>query len=213
MNLIITGPQGAGKGTQAKLLAKRFKLAHLSIGQLFRNEASKNSAQAKKIAKVLNKGKLLPLDITQKILSKELKNKKYKKGIILDGFPRDKSQLKLLNKLIKIDYVIVINLTQKESIRRLSCRLICPDCGETYNVCVRKPKNNMVCNECKTGLVRRKDDYPQAIKKRLNIYKKNTLPVINHFDKLKKLIKVKGDASINQVSKRILSKLKEKGIK
>lgn len=209
MNLIILGPQGAGKGTQAKLLAQKYQLPHLSVGKLFRSEMRNKTKYGKKVANFVNAGKLVPLSIVEDLLKKELTKSKYKKGIILDGFPRDLTQVNFLRKLIEIDYLILITLSQKDSIKRLGCRRVCV-CGELYNICLKKPKVDTLCDVCGKKLFRREDDYPQAIKKRLAIYKTETRPVIDYYKKQKKMIKVNGNQSILKVHKDIVKLLKDK---
>ncbi len=210
MNLVILGPQGAGKGTQAKLLAKEFNLPNFSVGALFRSEVKKKTAIGKKIENIINKGKLVPIEIAEKVVKNEVKKSKYKKGFIVDGFPRELAQAKFFAKLVNIDYVILITLPEKETIKRLSCRRVCPVCGETYNICAKKPQTKNYCNKDHAKLVRRKDDYPSAIRQRLKIYHKKNKPVINFYAKKNKVIKIDGKGTITQVHNRIINKLKKR---
>lgn len=212
MNIILMGPQGSGKGTQAELLSAKLNIPTVSMGQLLRNEISKKTTFGKKVEKAVTTGALVPQEYTDQLISKELKKTKYKKGIILDGYPRSLAQAEFLNKLIEIDYLIIINIPQKETIKRLGGRRVCP-CGETYHIIYKKPKKDMVCDKCGKKLIRRKDDYPEAIKQRLKIYHKESKPLIEYFKKRGKYIKVDGQASIKQVFSRLLRALKAKGIK
>ena len=212
MNLIFIGPQGSGKGTQAELLTKKFKIPTLSVGQVLRDHIRKKTSLGKKVEKYVLKGALVPSMITNQLIKEELKKKKYKRGVFLDGYPRELSQAKFLEKIIDIDYLILINISQAETIKRLSGRRVC-DCGKTYHIIYKKPKKNMLCDKCGKKLTQRKDDYPAAIKKRLKIYQRETKPIIDYFKKRDKVIKINGEASIKQVLKWILEALKSKGFK
>ena len=211
MNLILIGPQGSGKGTQAELLAKKFKLPIIGVGRLFRLEAQGKTKLGKKVEKFMNQGLLAPDNLTEELLKNELKKSKYKQGAIFDGFPRDFAQLKLLEKLIQVDYVIFIGLSQRESIKRLGGRRVCA-CGQTYNIYTNKPKHDLLCDKCGKNLLRRTDDTPQAIKKRLKIFRQETFPLLRYFKKKNKLIKVNGEQTATKVFKDIIILLKNKSI-
>lgn len=210
MNIIILGPQGSGKGTQAKYLSEELNLPRLSLGQLYREQIKKSTDLGKKAEEYVLKGELVPLKITKDLLINELNNAKYKKGLILDGFPRNMEQYKLLKKIMTVDYVILIEIPKQETIKRLSGRRICSVCGENYNVHF----DNIKDMKCKCGgkLIRRKDDYPKAIKERLQTYKEETLPIVDEFTKSGKLIKINGKAPIKKVNNRILTELQKRGI-
>ncbi|MFA5188615.1 MAG: nucleoside monophosphate kinase [Patescibacteria group bacterium] len=207
MNIILIGPQGSGKGTQAELLAKKYKLPVIGIGSLFRQEVQHKTKLGKKVGKYMLKGSLVPDHFTEELLKRELRKAKYLRGAIYDGFPRDYKQLKLLEKLIIINYVIFIGINQKSSIKRLSSRRIC-GCGQTYNIKTDRPKHALICDQCGKNLSQRADDTPQAIKNRLRIFKKETLPLLKYFKKERKLIKINGEASIKKVFSLILKDLK-----
>ncbi len=208
MNIIFIGQQGSGKGTQAELLSKRLKLPIIDVGQIYRDEIRKNTKLGQIAKKYVAKGLLAPEKLTEQLLKKELKKRKYKKGIIFDGFPRDLAQLKFLLKHVEIDYVIQIVISRKESIKRLSSRRICPNCGKIYNLLSHKPKKDMVCDRCGHKVIQRADDYPEAIKKRLKIYHKETLPLLKYFKKENKLIKINGEEPINVVFAEIFKAIK-----
>lgn len=212
MNLILMGPQGSGKGTQAELLSAEFNIPTVSMGQLLRDEISQKTFFGEKVAKAVTSGALVLNKFTNELIKQELKKQKYNKGIIIDGYPRELAQAKFLTKLIDIDYLVIINISQKETIKRLGGRRVC-ECGETYHIIYKKPKKDMLCDKCGKKLYRRKDDYPQAIKQRLKIYHNESKLVIDYFKKQNKLIKIKGEAPIKQVFLRLIQALKEKGIK
>ena len=215
MNLILIGPQGSGKGTQAELLGKKFNLPTLSVGQLYRKEIFKKTQIGKMAKKYVVAGKLVPDKITDKLLSKELKNIKYKKGVIFDGFPRNFAQNKFLENKLKIDYVILIHISHKEILKRLSGRYVC-NCGQTYNLYSRKsecPRSMFVCDKCGGKLFQRSDDTPVAIKQRLKIYVRDTMPLFKYYKKQHKLLTISGEQNVGQVFKAILLALKHKGVK
>lgn len=212
MNLILIGPQGSGKGTQAELLNEKFKIPTMSVGQVLRDHIRRKTALGKKVEKYVLSGALVPNQITNQLVKEELKKSKYKKGIILDGYPRDVAQARFLEKLIKIDYLILINISQKETIKRLGGRRVCT-CGENYHILYKKPKKDMRCDKCGKPLIQRKDDYPQAIKARLKIYNNETKPIIDFYKKQGKLIKIDGEKPIKKVFVSILQEFKKKGIK
>ena len=212
MIIILLGSQASGKGTQGELLSKRLKLPTLSIGQLYRDQISKQTQIGKMVKKYVIKGELAPEEYTEKLLTLELKKSKYKKGVIFDGFPRNFEQVKFIEKLFNIDVAILIDIDRKEVIKRIIGRLVC-QCGEIYNLFSEKselPLAGNICKKCKGKLKPRSDDSPKAIKERLRIYDQETKPIINYFQQHNKLIKINGDQHINDVFKNIMAKLEER---
>lgn len=186
MNLIILGPQGSGKGTQAKLLAEKYGLKHISTGALLREEVAKGTDKGKEIAKIMNSGALMSFPIMVEVIDPSLQ--KAKDGFILDGTPRDPQQSDHLDKLFKergivIDRVIVINISKEESLRRLQLR------SKTEH---------------------RADDTPEAIVERLNLYQNTTLPVIEKFKQQGLVIEIDGTPDIQTIFQDIVSKLEAK---
>lgn len=183
MNLIILGPQGSGKGTQARLLAKKFKLQHFSVGQLLRREVKKNTPDGKIINRLISRGNLAPTPLIMKILMPKITKSN---GYIFDGFPRSLEQTKYFAKLLQknkssIDKVIYITLSEKSSYARLLKR---------------------------AKIEERSDDTKQSIKKRLGIYHQQTKPVIDYYRKQGKVIEVNGEPDIQTIHRNILSKIK-----
>lgn len=209
MNLIILGPQGSGKGTQAKLIAKRLTLFYFEIGDYLRELAETDS----RIDEIVNKkGVLLPDEEIFSYVSKYLaKNDSDLKNFIFDGYPRSVKQYQLLKDWLQekgsvIDKVILLNISEEESLKRLSARRICEDCGNLYNL-ITKPPPKGVC-ECGGKLIQREDDQPDAIKKRLAEYQKQTMPVIDQFRKEGILLEIDGERPIKTIHDDILKKLK-----
>lgn len=203
MNIIIFGPQGCGKGTQADILAEKYGLHHLSMGDALRSEIKKKSTLGKKVEKIVNAGKLVPHQVTDEIASKVIS--KYKTGVIFDGYPRNNEQLKYLDSNISMHLAIEISLPKKESIRRISARRMCPKCGKNYNLIWTKPKKSGMCDVCGSHLMQRIDDKPLEIQRRLEIYKKDTEPLKKYYKKLGILHIIDGNQSIQKVARDIAS--------
>lgn len=216
LSIIIFGRAGSGKGTQADLLAQKFKLMHFSSGEALRNRQKKGDFTAGKLKQVMNEGKWAPEAIIIQIwLAKleEFKRKNNFKGWIYDGGPRFMLEAGLLNRAFewyeweKNVKIILIDISEKASLDRLMKRRQCNKCGEIIPW-IGKYKELKRCNKCSGELIHRQDDKPEAIKKRLEEFKKNTMPVINHFQKQGKLIKINGEQPINDVFKDILKFIK-----
>ena len=203
MNIIFFGPQGSGKGTQAKIISKKLNLIHISTGDLFRN-LIKNKLK-KEIDNYINKGHLIPDKLIIKLLKQRIKQNDCKKGFILDGFPRNKSQAELLDKITKINKAIEINISDKLAIERISSRVSCKKCGIIYNLKTNPPKKENICNKCKNEIYRRADDNPKAIKKRLETYHKETKPILKKYKSI--LVTINGAQEINNITKEILKNL------
>ena len=200
MNLIFFGPQGSGKGTQAKIISEILKIPHLSTGDLLR---SLEGELKKEVDSHINKGNLAPDELIIRILQEEISKSNYRQGFILDGFPRNLNQANQLDKIAKIDKTIEISIPDSESIRRLSARLSCKKCGAVFNKITNPPKEEKICDNCKSELFQREDDTPEAIKKRLDIYHKETKPILEHYN----AIKINGNQAINKVTEELLKRL------
>jgi len=198
MKLLFVGLQGSGKGTQAKIISAKLKLKHISTGDLLRNTKGKLKQE---IDKYIKKGKLIP----DKLMLKILKQKLPRDNFILDGFPRNIKQARMLDKIIKIDYVVDIEISDNTARKRLRGRWNCRRCGLAYNVITSpKPKRLGICDICGGKLFQREDDInEEAVNKRLKIYHKETEPILQHY----KAIKINGEKSIKEVAQEILKKL------
>ncbi len=212
MNIIIFGPQASGKGTQSKIIAEKYHLKHLSTGDAFRAEIKSGTALGKWIDHKINVlGELVPDEKTNEVI---LANKEYfKTGIILDGYPRNIPQYEFLKSHFKIDAAIEVTLPDSEIIERLSTRRICPQCNEGYNIITLRPKVEGICDKCGTALIQRKDDMPEQIKKRLEIYHTQTAPITALYKQDHILYSVDGNNPIPEVTAeicRVLDQLKDK---
>lgn len=210
---LIMGLPGAGKGTQAELLQKEYNMEHLSTGNLFRNITKESSDLAKEIKGYIDAGDLVPDDVTAKLLESELKKEKYAKGFLLDGFPRNLNQAKVLDELftkmnIKIDNIIFLDIDKEIIVKRLSNRLTCPNCQATYHKINNKPKQEGICDVCGTKLIQRVDDEPERIENRMEIAKSETLPVIDFYKTEYNVIEIDAqEKTIDVVFKEIKDKV------
>ena len=212
MNLIVLGPQGSGKGTQAKLLVSKLGLVYLEMGEVLRELANKKTPLGEKIASFQSQGKLVTDEIIAEVLKSFLTEENFKKGILLDGFPRNLSQANLLedelkNHQVKIDKVIFLNISFQESLRRLKARRICPTCGANYNLVTMPPKNGELCDQCGSRLTTRIDEKDEVIKERLAVYQKETLPLIEIYRQKGVLLEVNGEQSVEIIHQEILKNL------
>ncbi|MFA5856491.1 MAG: nucleoside monophosphate kinase [Candidatus Pacearchaeota archaeon] len=206
MKLLFFGPQGSGKGTQAVVISQKLNIPHISVGDLLRGTTGVLKIE---LDSYMNQGKLVPDELTIKILKERLLNNDCKKGFILDGFPRNLNQLEMLKNITAIDKAIEITLTDDESIKRISGRVTCEKCKAGYNELTSpKPQEPGVCDVCEGKLIRRSDDNPEAVKKRLHTYHQDTEPILNSFKE--KLIKINGIQPIEKITQEILEKLKKK---
>ncbi|RLE39654.1 adenylate kinase [Candidatus Woesearchaeota archaeon] len=195
MNVVLLGSQGVGKGTYAQRLKDIYKIPHVAIGDLFREEMRSGSKLGNKIAEFVNTGKLVPDDIALEVLKKRLTKKDTKNGFLLDGFPRTLDQAKALEKITKIDKVIYYHASEDVIVDRLSGRRTCRKCAHIYHIKFLPPKKEGVCDICGGELYQREDDYPEAIRKRLSIYYKKTAPLIDYYKKKGLLVEI--DANLN----------------
>ena len=212
MNLIIFGPQGSGKGTQAQILVDQFNYYHLSTGDLFREEIKKESKLGKLAASLINNGNLVPDKITNEIVLnkvKELNNSGIK--VILDGYPRNENQANfIIENKIPIDHIILLDVHDTISIKRINSRWYCPKCHKNYSyICEElKPKEKGICDCCNTKLIQRDDDHIDSIKKRLQTYHNETKHIFEIFEN--KTIHINGDKDITNVSKELFKKMEMK---
>lgn len=216
LNIVIIGPQASGKGTQARELLKKFDFFYLEMGSSLRKAAEENSPLGKEIDRMVNKeGILVPDNVIVKVLDKELAKVKKEQGIIFDGFPRIVSQIKLLDESLKnlnrkLDLVIFLNLPDDLVFKRLSGRRVCDKCGKIYNIADLKESDRKVCRACGGKLIIREDDQPEKIKRRLAIFKKETMPVIDFYRDLGILEEVDGSNKAADIAREITSIIKKK---
>ena len=191
MNIILLGAPGAGKGTQATKISDKYGLPHISTGDIFR-ENIKNQTEIGLLAKsYIDKGQLVPDEVTCKIVENRITKPDCEKGYMLDGFPRTIVQAEALDKITKIDLVINIDVDFSLIMDRICGRRVCKDCGESYHVSTLNGVT--ICSRCGGELSQRKDDNPETIQSRLDVYEKQTSPLIEYYTKKGLLFNVKND--------------------
>lgn len=198
MKVIIFGPQGSGKGTQAELIARRYSLPYISTGDIFRYHLKNKTELGEKVNQFISEGKLVPDDLTNEIVKDRLSQPDCSVGFVLDGYPRNKNQQEFLAVISDVDFAIVIEINDTEAIKRLSGRLACK-CGLSYHAEFNPPKVENICDKCGSELFRRDDDQPEAINQRLKIYHTETESVFDFYEKQGRLYKVNGDQAIEAV--------------
>jgi len=204
MKLILLGAPGSGKGTVSEALVKKLKIFHISPGELLREEVSKQTSIGKEIAKYMEKGELVPNKFVVEMVRLEINQKK---NFVLDGFPRSVEQAEAI-KDIKVDAVISLEVPEDLVIERLSGRRVCPKCRAGYHIKYLKPKKEGICDKCGTKLIQRKDDAPTAVKERFKVYHKESVPLIEYYQKKKLLHLVDSSQTPEEVSKAVLDLIK-----
>ena len=203
---MLFGSPGSGKGTQAELLSREFNIPIISPGQLYREAAAnKTPLGIEARDKYWGKGKLCPDEITIKITREGLEKDDCKKGFILDGFPRTIVQAEALKKIAKIDYIFNIKVSKEELAKRMAARRSC-GCGEWFDLRVKPPKDDEICDKCGKKLVIREDDKPKVVKKRFEVYKKQTMPLLDFYED--KVIDINGEQPMEDVFKDIKNNIK-----
>ena len=215
LNLILLGAPGAGKGTQAVTISKKLGLVHVATGDLFRKEQESGTELGKIAKSYMEKGQLVPDEITVTMLLGRITAPDCTKGVILDGFPRTLEQAKALDKALAaqgngIDRVLYIKVSNKELLRRLSGRWICRNCQAPYNNVEMSPKVVGKCDRCGGELYQRADDTEETARKRLDVYFSQTMPLIEYYTKAGKLVEVNGEQGIEAVARDLIAALKAK---
>jgi adenylate kinase len=186
MRLIFLGPPGSGKGTQSEFICKDFHIVQLSTGDLLRYHRKNGTELGKKAQEFMDKGELVPDDLIIEIIRNELKKEEYSNGFLLDGFPRTITQAEALDKLLAelnlhLDAVLVLNVPTEELITRLTARRTCPICGKTYHLIYNPPKVDGKCDLDGGELYQRSDDNEETVRNRLEVYEKQTKPLIDYY--------------------------------
>jgi adenylate kinase len=211
--IILLGAPGAGKGTQAVMLAAKLKLAQVASGDLFRQALQQETELGKKAKAFMEKGRLVPDEITIQMVLERLAAPDVKNGAILDGFPRNIKQAGALDKALAkqgkvVDSVIYIKVSEGELLKRLGGRWICRNCQAPYHEVDSPPKVKGRCDRCGGELYQRADDNPATVKKRLEVYFAETAPLIDYYKKVEKLREIDGGGGADKVNRRIIEALK-----
>ena len=205
MNLILLGAPGAGKGTQAVQIAQKYSIPHISTGDIFRKNIKENTPLGQKAKAYIDKGQLVPDDVVVEIVADRLKESDCRGGYLLDGFPRTIAQAEALDKITKVDTVINIDVDLDKLMQRLTGRRVCEGCGESYHV---SSFSDEKCSKCGGKVIQRNDDKEETVKSRLQVYVKQTAPLIEYYEKQGKIVSVDGMQSISDVFAQICAKLK-----
>jgi adenylate kinase len=204
MKLVLLGPPGAGKGTHAKILSERQKAPHLAAGDILRRSIAQKTPLGVKAKNIIERGELVPDELVNQIMLDEIRHAGVKQGFILDGYPRTIGQAEALDSFLKnektqIDAALNFATSEKMIMSRLSGRRICSKCGNNYHVRNIPPKKEGICDKCGEPLVQRKDDRPETIKHRLEVYEKETRPLIEYYSKKGLLHEIHGDYDVPEL--------------
>ncbi|MCR5774836.1 MAG: adenylate kinase [Lachnospiraceae bacterium] len=204
MKIVMLGAPGAGKGTQAEKIAEQYKLPHISTGDIFRKNIKEGTELGREAKSYMDAGRLVPDELTVRMLLDRVGNEDCREGYILDGFPRTIPQAEALDaELTKrgegIDYAIDVEVPDDNIVNRMSGRRACPNCGATYHLEFIPTRKEGICDECGTELVIRDDDKPETVKKRLAVYHEQTQPLIDYYKNKKVLYTVDGTADVDDV--------------
>lgn len=209
MKIVLLGPPGAGKGTQAKKLALKLNVPHISTGDLLRENVAKQIDLGQEAKSYMEKGVLVPDDLVRKMLVRRFDNADVKKGFILDGYPRNISQAGTLDRVLKeknlaIDMVIDLDTSESVIIQRLTGRRVCRKCGANFHTTNMPPKVDMLCDNCGSELYQRNDDKEETIRVRLDVYRKEVSSLIEYYRANRKLKQVSADEEADIVLNKIL---------
>lgn len=214
MRMILLGPPGAGKGTQARILTEKYGIVHIAAGDLFRENIKNKTALGQQVEAIMKEGKLVPDEITINMIAQRLEQPDCKNGFILDGFPRTIAQGEALEKMLKeknlkLDAVIQMAVNDDELVERIAGRFTCGDCGEGYHDKFKKPHNPHDCDKCGAHdkFTRRADDNATAVRTRLEVYHSQTKPILPFYEARNLLKTVNGMAPLEDVTRQILGVL------
>lgn len=214
MNIILMGLPGAGKGTQASEIVKKFPIPHISTGDMFRKAIKDETDLGKEAKSYMDRGELVPDEVTVGIVKERISEDDAKKGFLLDGFPRTIEQAEALNNIMSeldrnIDAVINIEVPEEELMNRLTGRRICEKCGTTYHLVFNPPKVDGVCDIDGGKLYQRKDDNPETVSNRLSVNVKQSKPILEYYDEKGVLKNIDGAKDIDEVTKDVIDILEQ----
>lgn len=218
MRLILLGPPGAGKGTQAEILKNRLGIPHISTGDILRQVLKEDTELSRKVKKYVESGELVPDDLILDIIERRLLDLDTKEGFILDGFPRTIKQAEgldeLLNKMNKqIDLVLYFSTSIPKIIERLTGRLVCSKCGMNYHIKNMPPKKDRICDVCGGNLSQRNDDQEETVRKRIDVYLKQTVDLVGFYKKKGILRTIDANKEAQEVFKELISLFENEGLK
>ena len=214
MKIVMLGAPGAGKGTQAIKIADKYDIPHISTGDIFRANIKGGTELGQKAKSYIDKGELVPDEVTIGMLLDRIAQDDCKNGYVLDGFPRTIPQAESLTEALKsqgdkIDFALNIDVPDEAIIERMSGRRACPKCGATYHIVYAAPKTGNICDKCGTELIIRSDDKPETVKDRLNVYHQQTEPLIAYYKAAGVLREVDGTQELPKVLEDVVAILSE----
>ena len=204
MKIVLLGPPGAGKGTQAKSISNRYSIPHISTGDIFRKNISENTPLGLEAKSYMDNGQLVPDEVTLNMVKDRLQQDDCKNGYLLDGFPRTVHQAEALDNFLtereeSIDTALLIEVPKEFILERMTGRRVCPSCGASYHIKFNPPTNDGKCDLCGSDVIQRKDDTEETVKERLDVYENQTQPLIDFYKNKKQLSVVDGTQAINEV--------------
>ena len=204
MKIVMLGAPGAGKGTQARLISEKYSIPQISTGDIFRANIRDNTELGQRAKSYMDKGLLVPDQVTCDLVVDRISKDDCKNGYILDGFPRTIPQAEALTKALnqqgaKIDYAIDVEVPDEDIVRRMSGRRACPKCGATYHIDYLKPAQEGICDTCGSELYLREDDHPGTVQKRLDVYHSQTQPLIQYYREQGVLHSIDGTKEMHEV--------------
>jgi adenylate kinase len=213
MRLILVGPPGAGKGTQAVALAAHYKIPHISTGDIFRANLKNGTELGKQAQSFMDRGELVPDSVTNEMVKDRLGNTDVANGFLLDGFPRNTNQAEVLDVILKdkkmpLDAALELLIDNSEIIRRLSGRRTCRNCSATFHKDFEKPKVDGICDKCNGELYQREDDKEEVITRRLEIYAQQTEPIISYYKKAGILKNMSAVGDVAEITQKVIALLK-----
>ncbi len=210
MRIILLGPPGAGKGTHAGTLAELKNVPHVASGDLFRKHQQEQSELGVLAASFMSKGELVPDEVTIRMIKQRLEEPDCTDGIILDGFPRTVAQANALDELLTsletgLDLVLYIAVSEDELVKRLGGRITCRNCQTPYNLVSSPPKNQNVCDQCEGELYQRPDDTSDAVRQRIQVFAKQTEPLVEYYTAKGILVEIDGEQDITEVKQSLVA--------
>lgn len=214
MRLILLGPPGAGKGTQAKRVIEEFDIPHISTGDIFRKNIKEKTELGQKVEGLLAQGKLVPDELTIEIVWDRLDQEDCKNGFLLDGFPRTIPQAEALDeglaeRGLKLDRVLNIDVDKDSLVKRLSGRRVCPSCGASYHIDNNPTKVEGICDACQTPVIQREDDKEETVLDRIKVYDSQTKPLVDFYNKQDLVFTVDGTLPIDEITNKLVTELKK----
>jgi len=216
VRVVLLGPPGAGKGTQAKWLQERFEACQVSTGDILRKAVAEQTPLGKQAAAYINRGALVPDSLIVDLVAERLKEKDCDKGFVLDGFPRTISQAESLEEILKkmglaLDCVLSVQVPHRVIVERLAGRRTCKGCGALYHLTLDPPSKEGVCDRCGGELYQRDDDREETITARLKVYEAQTAPLVNYYRERGMLREIDGVGKVNEIRSRVLQALRDRG--